>query len=59
VRVAQIQNEAIEETRVEVVTREQLRRFVRDGTVDHALVVAALYLLDLHDGRVGNAQKGS
>jgi 8-oxo-dGTP pyrophosphatase MutT (NUDIX family) len=59
VRVAQIQNEAIEETRVEVVTREQLRRFVRDGTVDHALVVAALYLLDLHEGRVGNAQKGS
>jgi ADP-ribose pyrophosphatase len=59
VRVAQIQNEAIEETVVEVVTRKQLRRFVRDGTVDHALVVAALYLLDLHDERVGDAQRRS
>jgi 8-oxo-dGTP pyrophosphatase MutT (NUDIX family) len=59
VRVAQIQSGETEETVVEVVTREQLRRFVRDGTVDHALVVAALYLLDLHEGRVGNAQRRS
>ncbi len=59
VRVAQIENEEIEETVVEVVTREQLRRFVRDGTVDHALVVAALYLLDLHEGRVDDTQRRS
>ena len=56
VRVAPIDNEEIEETVVEVVTREQLRRFVRDGAVDHGLVIAALYLLDLHEGRVGDAK---
>ena len=56
VQVAEIQPGETEETVVDVVTREQLRRFVRDGTVDHALVVAALYLLDLHEGRVGDAQ---
>ena len=55
-RVAQVQSGETEETVVEVVTREQLRRFVRDGTVEHALVVAALYLLDLHEGRVGDEQ---
>ncbi len=56
VRVAQVHNEEIEETVVKIVTREQLRRFVRDGTVDHGLVVAALYLLDLHEGCVGDAK---
>jgi len=59
VQVAQIRNEGIEETVVEIVTREQLRHFVRDGTVDHALVVAALYLLDLHEERVGDARRRS
>jgi hypothetical protein len=51
-----VQSGETEETVVEVVTREQLRRFVRDGTVDHALVVAALYLLDIHEGRIGDEQ---
>jgi 8-oxo-dGTP pyrophosphatase MutT (NUDIX family) len=49
VRVAEVQPDETEETVVEVVTQEQLRGFVRDGTVDHALVIAALYLLELHD----------
>ncbi len=58
VPVAPIQGGETEETVVELVTRAQLRRFVRDGTVDHALVVAALYLLDLHEGRIGRTQEG-
>jgi 8-oxo-dGTP pyrophosphatase MutT (NUDIX family) len=59
VRVAEVQPGETEETVVDIVTREQLRQFVRDGTVDHALVVAALYLLDLQEGRIGDARGGS
>ena len=46
-RVAEIRNEGAEETVVALVPAEELRRIVRDGGVDHALVIAALYLLDL------------
>jgi 8-oxo-dGTP pyrophosphatase MutT (NUDIX family) len=51
VPVAPIHRGSTEETVVELVDREQLRRRVVDGSVDHALVVAALYLLDLHEQR--------
>lgn len=47
-RVAEIQSGPTEETAVELVAPDDLRRLVLDGEVDHALVVAALSLLDLH-----------
>lgn len=50
-RVAEIDNGEHEETVVEVVSRAALRRAVRAGGVDHALVIAALYLLDLAEAQ--------
>jgi 8-oxo-dGTP pyrophosphatase MutT (NUDIX family) len=46
-RVAEVRNEGTEETRVELVPRAALHRLVREGRVDHALVVAALHLWEL------------
>ena len=46
-KVAEVCNESTEETRVEVVSHEELRRLVSTGAVNHALVMAVLYLLDL------------
>jgi len=46
-RVAEVRNESTEETHVEVVSPQDLERLVRDGSVNHALVIAAFYLLDL------------
>ena len=46
-RVAEVRNEGVEETVVALVSAEELRQIVREGGVDHALVIAALYLLDL------------
>ena len=47
-RVAEIRNDASEETVVELVSQAELRRIVREGGVDHALVLVALHFLDLH-----------
>jgi 8-oxo-dGTP pyrophosphatase MutT (NUDIX family) len=47
-RVGEVRNGHTEETSVELVEPEALRRLVLDGVVDHALVVAALSLFDLH-----------
>lgn len=47
-RVAPVHNDGTEETVVEVVSQDELRRIVRAGGVDHALVLAALHFLDLH-----------
>lgn len=47
-RVGDVQNGHTEETVVELVEPDALRRLVLDGVVDHALVVAALSLFDLH-----------
>jgi len=44
-RVAEIRNESTEETQVVLVSPEELVGLVRDGSVNHALVIAALYLL--------------
>ena len=52
VPVAQVQLDLTEETVVELVAREQLGQLVRDGEVDNALVVTALYLLGLYEERV-------
>jgi len=41
-------NPGNEETVVELVPEADLRGIVRDGGVDHALVIAALHFLDLH-----------
>jgi len=46
-RVAKIQNSATEETAVELLPRARLRETLRDGGIDHALVVAALYLYEI------------
>lgn len=46
-RVAEVRNESTEETHVEVVSPAELRRLVSAGAVNHALVIAVLYLLDL------------
>jgi 8-oxo-dGTP pyrophosphatase MutT (NUDIX family) len=51
VPVAKIQPDPTEETVVELVMREQLGDLVREGAVDNALVVTALYLLGLYEGR--------
>lgn len=47
-RVGEIRGGTTEETAVELVPQRDLRRLVLDGEVDHALVVAALSLFDLH-----------
>jgi 8-oxo-dGTP pyrophosphatase MutT (NUDIX family) len=49
VPVAEICGDGVEETAVEVVTRPELRRIARRGGVSHALVLAALHFLDLHE----------
>ena len=45
--VGAIRNEATEETVVELVPRAELPALLRAGRIDHALVVAALYWLEL------------
>ena len=47
-RVGEIQDGGTEETSVELLDLDELRRLVLDGVVDHALVVAAISLFDLH-----------
>jgi len=46
-RVAEVANESTEETVVELVAPSALRRLLREGRIDHALVMAALYFFDL------------
>jgi len=46
-RVAEVRNESTEETHVELVAPEDLARLVKEGAVNHALVIAALHLLEL------------
>ncbi len=48
-RVAEIANDAVEETIVELVPMDELPARVRAGEVDHALVLSALYLLNLDE----------
>jgi 8-oxo-dGTP pyrophosphatase MutT (NUDIX family) len=43
VRVAEIQNTRLEETSVELVSAADIPGHLREGRIDHALVVAALY----------------
>lgn len=50
-RVAEVANDEREETVVELVPRRRLRELVREGHVDHALVLATLHFLDLHRER--------
>jgi 8-oxo-dGTP pyrophosphatase MutT (NUDIX family) len=44
-RVADVANDHTEETHVELVPARDLRQLVREGAIDHALVVAAVGLL--------------
>lgn len=50
-RIAPIRNDAREETLVEVVPRSALPQLVRQGRIDHALVLAALLFWELGQGR--------
>ena len=46
-RVAEIVNESTEETEVELVPLPTLRDHIREGRVDHALVLAVAFLYEL------------
>jgi ADP-ribose pyrophosphatase len=48
-RVGEVRNEGNEETAVELVSRAEVMRRVRGGRIDHALVVAGLYYLELSE----------
>jgi ADP-ribose pyrophosphatase len=50
-RVAEVRNEGNEETVVELVSRAAIPGLVRDGSIDHALVLAGLYYLELSEDR--------
>ncbi|MCX4245377.1 NUDIX hydrolase [Paraliomyxa miuraensis] len=50
-RVAEVANDAVEETQVELVDPRALPERIRAGEVDHALVLTALYWLQLHEQR--------
>jgi ADP-ribose pyrophosphatase len=49
--VDEIRNEGNEETRVELVSRADVPGLVRAGRIDHALVLAGLFYLDLCESR--------
>lgn len=51
VAAAAIQNSATEQTQVELVPLIRLPELLRDGAIDHALVVAALYAFELWRSR--------
>lgn len=46
-RVAAVSNDGTEETHVELVPLADVRRHIREGRIDHALVVAVAYLYEL------------
>jgi len=50
-RVAAIENEGAEETRVELLPRARLHEAVTAGEIDHALVLAGLYFFELGERR--------
>lgn len=52
-RIAEIASGATEETSVELVPRARLGALVRDGAVEHALVVAAIALFELQAEALG------
>jgi 8-oxo-dGTP pyrophosphatase MutT (NUDIX family) len=54
-RVADVVNEGTEETVVELVAPDALRRLAREGRIDHGLVMAALYFFELARGPQGDA----
>ena len=51
VRVAPVRNGSTEETVVELVGRDRLRALLHEGVVDHALVMAVLYRLELEQSQ--------
>lgn len=58
-RVAEISNPGHEETLVELVPRSELSDQTRDGVIDHALVIAALYWYDRHLEQAPHVESGS
>jgi 8-oxo-dGTP pyrophosphatase MutT (NUDIX family) len=56
-RVAEVANESTEETVVELVPQRELRRLLREGRVDHGLVMAALLFWEL--ARAEEARDGA
>ena len=52
----EIQNDGTEETVVELMHPAEVRRAVREGGIDHALVLAAFHFLDLFEQAAGGGQ---
>jgi len=48
--IAEVRNESTEETHVELIGAAELPRLVKEGAVNHALVLAALHLLHIARG---------
>lgn len=57
-RVAEIDNDAVEETIVELVPEVEVPALVRAGRIDHQLVISALYWLHLDDAAREGADPG-
>ncbi len=53
-RVAEIRNDGAEETAVELLPSRELAARLADGTIQHALVVAGLYLYQIAYGQKGS-----
>jgi ADP-ribose pyrophosphatase len=56
-RVAEVRNEGAEETQVELVPQADLAGLLREGRVDHALVIAALHLWELRRNEARDARR--
>jgi hypothetical protein len=50
-RLGDVRNKGNEETAGELVSRADVIRLVRDGRIDHVLVLAGLYYLELSERR--------
>ncbi len=57
--VAEIRNDGTEETVAELMSLSDVRRAVRDGDVDHALVLAAFHFLDIFEEGGGQLHRAS
>jgi hypothetical protein len=59
VKVDEVRNESTEETHVELVPRSELPALIRDGQVNHALVLAAFQLFSLQGPSIQESELGA
>jgi len=52
-RIAEVRNESTEETVVELVRQQEVPRLLREGAIEHALVIAALHWYQLSEHNPG------